>query len=77
MSVPSWAVGFYSLRDTRTLYYFGLECKALGISKKKIWLPHEACRILVPSPGIEPVPPALGAWSLNRWASKGVPRYDF
>lgn len=52
MSVPSWAMGvFYSLGDTRTLYYFGLECKVLGISKN-FGLPHEACGILVPSPGI-------------------------
>lgn len=51
----------YSLGDTRTLYYFGLECKALAISKKNFWLPHEACGILVPLPGIEPVPFALGA----------------
>ena len=27
------------------------------------WPPHMACRILVPWPGIEPVPLALGAWS--------------
>ena len=77
MSVPSWAMGvFYSLGDTRTLYYFGLECKVLGISKN-FGLPHEACGILVPSPGIEPVPPALGAWSLNHWARREVPRYYF
>ena len=78
MSGPFWAMGvFYSLGDTRTLYYLGLECKAVGISKKNFWLPHEACGILVPSPGIEPVPPALGAWSLNHWASREVPRYYF
>ena len=29
------------------------------------WLHHMACRILVPQPGIEPVPPILGAQSLN------------
>lgn len=28
--------------------------------------PHGmACRILVPRPGIKPMPPAVGAWSLN------------
>ena len=27
------------------------------------WLRREACRILVPQPGIEPAPPALGAQS--------------
>ena len=39
-----------------------------------------ACRIfscdvwdLVPWPGIEPRPPALGAWSLNHWITREVP----
>ena len=39
-----------------------------------------ACRLLVaacmwdlvPQPGIEPGPPALGAWSLNHWATRKV-----
>ena len=34
---------------------------------------HAACGILVPWPGIEPVPAALGVWSLNHWASRKVP----
>ena len=28
---------------------------------------------LVPRPGIEPRPPALGAWSLNHWTTREVP----
>ena len=28
-----------------------------------------ACRILVPQPGMEPMPPALEAWSLNHWTT--------
>ena len=31
-----------------------------------------ACGILVPWPGIEPVPPKVGAWSLNHWTTKEV-----
>ena len=31
------------------------------------WPHHAACGILVPRPGVEPPPPALGAWSLNHW----------
>ena len=33
---------------------------------------------LVPQPGIEPGPPALGAWSRNHWATRKVPKcvYD-
>ena len=34
-----------------------------------IWLYHWACRILVPRPEIELVPPELGAQSLNHWGS--------
>ena len=26
---------------------------------------HEACEILVPQPGIEPLPPAVEVWSPN------------
>ena len=36
-----------------------------------------ACRILVPQPGIKPVPPALEAWSLNPWTAREVPRNIF
>ena len=32
-----------------------------------------ACRILVPQPGIEPVPPAVEARSLNHWTAREVP----
>ena len=31
-----------------------------------------ACRILVPRPGIEPVPPAVEGWSLNHWTAREV-----
>ena len=29
---------------------------------------------LVPTPGIESVPPALGTWSLSHWTTREVPR---
>ena len=32
-----------------------------------------ACGILVPQPGIQPVPPAVEAWSLNHWTAREVP----
>ena len=32
-----------------------------------------ACGVLVPQPGIEPVPPAVAVWSLHHWTSKEVP----
>ena len=36
------------------------------------WLHHVVCGILVPQPRMEPVPPALEAYDLNRWASREV-----
>ena len=40
------------------------------------WLPFAARGILVPRPGIEPMPPrpALGARSLNHWTAREVPK---
>ena len=38
------------------------------------WPHHEAGGILVPQLGIEPVPPAVEAWSLNHWTAREVPR---
>ena len=37
------------------------------------WLPAVACRILVPWPEIEPVPPAMEVWNLNHWSTKETP----
>ena len=34
---------------------------------------HAACGILVPQPGIEPVPAAMEGWSLNHWTTREVP----
>ena len=33
-----------------------------------------ACGILAPRPGIEPMPPAVEAWSLNHWTNREAPR---
>ena len=33
-----------------------------------------ACRILIPQPGVDLVPPAVEAWSLNHWTSREVPK---
>ena len=37
------------------------------------WLHSTACGILVPWPGIEPLPPAVEAQSLNHWTTGEVP----
>lgn len=31
------------------------------------------CGVLVPRPGIEPVPPAFAAWYLNHWIVREIP----
>ena len=36
---------------------------------------HAACGILVTRPGIEPMPLALEAQSLNHWTAKGNPHF--
>ena len=33
---------------------------------------HTACRIPVPQPGIEPIPPAVETWGLNHWTARAV-----
>ena len=42
-----------------------------------IWLCCTTCGILLPQPGIEPVPPAVEMWSLNHRATKEVPTLPF
>ena len=39
------------------------------------WPHHAACGILVPLPGIEPVPPAVKVWSLNHWTTREIPHF--
>ena len=38
-------------------------------------MPHGG--ILVPQPGMELVPPTVGEWSLNHWATREVPQGRF
>ena len=38
------------------------------------WPCYIVCGILVPQPGIEPVPPALETWNLIHWTSREVLR---
>ena len=45
----------------------------LAASASFFFFCHPACGILVPQPEIEPVTPAVEAWSLNHWATREVP----
>ena len=47
----------------------GVWCVVCGVC----WPHHMTCRILVPQAGIEPMPPALEAWSLDHGAASKVP----
>ena len=48
----------------------------LGLKKKnQYFLGHMACVILAPRAGIEPVPLALEARSLNQWTAREVPAF--
>ena len=40
------------------------------------WPCHTACGILVPQPGIKPVPPALEAQSSNHWTAREFPPFE-
>ena len=46
----------------------------LGVNSFWVFCPRlVAWGILVPPPGIEPIPPAMEAWSLNHWTTREVP----
>ena len=48
-----------------------------GLSSWGLWVScSEACGILVPQPGIEPVLPAVEAYRLKRWAIREVPLWQ-
>ena len=67
-SRPSWATWLtHSCGWLRVEFWFVF---VLNI----FWLGCTACEILVPWPGIEPVPPALAAQSLNHWTARRSPR---
>ena len=55
-------------------YSFVLEiCLSLFCLFVCFWPRHVAYGILVPRPGIETMPPVLGAWSFNHWNTREVP----
>ena len=44
------------------------------ILKLFFWPCHAVCGILVPQPGIEPMPRVVEACSLNHWTAKEFPK---
>ena len=53
-------------------FFFWMCCTQQKEKEKK-----KDCRILVPSPGTEPVPLAVKAWSPNHWAATEFPVFSF
>ena len=58
-----------SLLDT------GIKCEAFLFSYAFVCT--AAFRVLVPSPGVEPAPAAVEAWSPSHWATRGFPQLFF
>ena len=54
-----------------------LQLNKKNFLKKIFWLNCVAYGILVPQPGIEPMPPALKVWSLNHWTAGEVPQSPY
>ena len=69
----------YNVRILLTVHLFSFcmllvcVCVCVCVCWGFFWPHHTACGILVPGPGIEPVPPALEAWRLNHWTAREVP----
>ena len=74
-------------RSVSTLEYFLLKVSKFYLSQLSFsfslppfllpslflsWVPHAACGILVPPPGIKPIFPASEAWSLDHWIPREI-----
>ena len=63
------------------MFPWGLSPKEIGAHVffffffSTFWPHHLACEILVPRPGIEPIPPAVKVWSLSHWTYREVPKF--
>ena len=85
--LKSFTPGFYILWSELNDIWLRLEFVLLLVRKPSplassqplvlgfflFWLHPVACRILVPGPGMEPKPPAVGAQSLNPWTAREAP----
>ena len=54
-----------------------MQTKAIFITINLFLPPHQACRILIPHPGTQPVPPAFGVQSRNCRTAREVPQQIF
>ena len=80
-SIPEWRVGdnYYAIWcQSQKLgiiqRFFPVLTRCEYIIHKFFFLATpQSMQILVPQPGIEPMPPAVEAWSLNHWTAREVP----
>ena len=73
---PSQLVGMHLGSDLHTCVRWEVTRKSLPFTFIFFFFfwPHDReYRILVPWPGIEPVPSAVEAWNLNHWTTREVP----
>ena len=54
-------------------FFFFLIWECLNFSAFFFFIICMACSILVPQPGIKPIPPAVETWSLNHWTAREIP----
>ena len=74
ISVQAWAQGQAPLL---TLFFFFLRGFIFIFLFLFFWPCHATFRILVPQPGIEPMPPVWGGQSLDSWMNREVPTHSF
>ena len=69
------------MNDTPVTYSLSLFCELPSPTPTPIPHPpplcHMAYRIVVPQLGIEPMPPAVEAWSPNHWTAREFPELPF
>ena len=72
MDREAWRAAIHGVAKSRTLLsdWSDLISSCLFVL---FWLHYMACGISVSWPGIEPVPPAVEAWSSNHWTTREFP----
>ena len=63
-------IGLYTIGKSQQYFRF-------YVSLFSFWPRHTACRILVPQPGIKPIPPVVEAQCVNHWSTRKSPSFTF
>ena len=56
------------------IFSFSVACRIFSFG---MWTLSFGIWDLIPWPGIEPIPPVLGAWSLIHWTTREIPYYTW